>query len=62
MKDPSFFVTQKGKRRVNTKINDVDAQKLEEMLANVARTSQSTLLLIKNREMCEVRVFLELVV
>lgn len=58
MKNPSFFVTQKGRRRANTK-NDVDEQQLEEMLASVARTSQSTLLLKKNKEMCEVRVFVE---
>lgn len=61
MKDPSFFVTQRGKRRANTERNDADTQQLEEILASVARKSQSTLLLEKNREMCEVRVFLELV-
>lgn len=55
MKDQGFFLTQKGKRRGDKAADDaVDADQLEEMVAGVTQTSQSTLLLKKKKEMREV--------
>lgn len=48
------FVTQKEKRRGGQAEDAVDADQLEEMVAGVAQTSQSTLLLKKKKEMREV--------
>lgn len=54
MKDQgSIFLTQKGKRRGRAD-DAIDADQLEEMVAGVAQTSQSTLLLKKKKEMREV--------
>lgn len=55
MKDKGFFLTQKGKRRGQAD-DAIDADQLEEMVAGVAQTSQSTLLLKKKKEMREVRL------
>lgn len=55
MKDQGVFLTQTGKRRGHSHADDaVDADQLEEMVAGVAQTSQSTLLLKKKKEMREV--------
>lgn len=54
LKDDGVFVTQKGKRRGDQAEDAVDADQLEEMVAGVAQTSQSTLLLKKKKEMREV--------
>lgn len=54
LKDGGVFVTQKGKRRGGQAEDAVDADQLEEMVAGVAQTSQSTLLLKKKKEMREV--------
>lgn len=53
-KEEGVFVTQKGKRRGGEADDAVDADQLEEMVAGVAQTSQSTLLLKKKKEMREV--------
>lgn len=53
-KEEGVFVTQKGKRRGGQAEDAVDADQLEEMVAGVAQTSQSTLLLKKKKEMREV--------
>lgn len=52
--DEGVFVTQKAKRRSGHAQDAVDADQLEEMVAGVAQTSQSTLLLKKKKEMREV--------
>lgn len=55
--DPGgVFLTQKSTRRVGQVEDAVDADQLEEMVAGVAQTSQSTLLLKKKKEMREVRI------
>lgn len=54
MKNQGIFLTQKGNRRVCQAEDAVDADQLEEMVAGVAQTSQSTLLLKKKKEMREV--------
>lgn len=54
MKEKGFFLTQKGKRRGEAD-DAIDSDQLEEMVAGVAQTSQSTLLLKKKKEMREVR-------
>lgn len=56
LNDGGVFVTQKAnKRRAGHAHQDaVDADQLEEMVAGVAQTSQSTLLLKKKKEMREV--------
>ncbi|CAN0187108.1 unnamed protein product [Pylaiella littoralis] len=59
LKDGGVFVTQKGKRRGGQAEDAVDADQLEEMVAGVAQTSQSTLLLKKKKEMREVDDALE---
>lgn len=53
-KEEGVFVTQKGNRRGGQAKDAVDADQLEEMVAGVAQTSQSTLLLKKKKEMREV--------
>ena len=53
-KEEGVFVTQKGNRRGGQAEDAVDADQLEEMVAGVAQTSQSTLLLKKKKEMREV--------
>lgn len=53
-KEEGVFLTQKGKRRGGQAEDAVDADQLEEMVAGVAQTSQSTLLLKKKKEMREV--------
>eukprot|EP00752_Nemacystus_decipiens_P012126 g10751.t1 len=58
-KEEGVFVTQKGKRRGGQTEDAVDADQLEEMVAGVAQTSQSTLLLKKKKEMREVDDALE---
>lgn len=55
LNDGGVFVTQKAyKRRPGHAQDAVDADQLEEMVAGVAQTSQSTLLLKKKKEMREV--------
>ncbi|CBJ31072.1 conserved unknown protein [Ectocarpus siliculosus] len=58
-KEEGVFLTQKGKRRGGQAEDAVDADQLEEMVAGVAQTSQSTLLLKKKKEMREVDDALE---
>lgn len=53
-KKAGFFLTQKATRQVGQAEDAVDADQLEEMVAGVAQTSQSTLLLRKKKEMREV--------
>lgn len=55
-KDSGVFLTQTGTRRAGQVEDAVDADQLEEMVAGVAQTSQSTLLLKKKKEMREVRM------
>lgn len=57
-KDAGVFLTQTGTRRAGQVEDAVDADQLEEMVAGVAQTSQSTLLLKKKKEMREVRMVL----
>lgn len=55
LNDGGVFVTQKANKRRSGHAQDaVDADQLEEMVAGVAQTSQSTLLLKKKKEMREV--------
>ncbi|CAM9111371.1 unnamed protein product [Hapterophycus canaliculatus] len=58
-KEEGVFLTQNGKRRGGQAEDAVDADQLEEMVAGVAQTSQSTLLLKKKKEMREVDDALE---
>ncbi|CAM9522761.1 unnamed protein product [Scytosiphon promiscuus] len=58
-KEEGVFLTQNGKRRGGQEKDAVDADQLEEMVAGVAQTSQSTLLLKKKKEMREVDDALE---
>ncbi|CAM9871749.1 unnamed protein product [Ectocarpus sp. 4 AP-2014] len=58
-KEEGVFLTQKAKRRGGQAEDAVDADQLEEMVAGVAQTSQSTLLLKKKKEMREVDDALE---
>lgn len=53
MKDKSAFLTQKGRRRGHSD-DVVGANQPGEVLAGIAQTSQSTLLLRKKKEMREV--------
>ncbi len=57
--EEGVFLTQKGNRRGGQAKDAVDADQLEEMVAGVAQTSQSTLLLKKKKEMREVLCMLE---
>lgn len=58
LNDGGVFVTQKANKRRSAghghAQDAVDADQLEEMVAGVAQTSQSTLLLKKKKEMREV--------